>query len=704
MTNYKFKHLLFFLFSFCIITFVYLNYSSFTSSFDNKLREFFFEYRGEIPTTNNVAIIDIDEKSINALGQWPFSRDYMAQVLVNLTNAQVGVIGMDIIFSEQDRSSPSNMAKILGIKGTFQNNDVLLGEVIANTPTILGYFFTKERVYKNNEAPSIPANFTSSMKKGNHFIHSPGVVTNIPAIQSRAYSSGFFNAYSSDHGKITKMPLVLSYQDKIYPSLTLEMIRVASQSQNVKIIEDRFGIKGIQLNNLYIPTDANGFLSINFRGAKNSFKYFSFVDILDGNFDPNDIAGKFVLIGTSAITLADLRAMVYDLAIPGVEIHANIIDNILQGDFLYQHASAIAIDTITIFCLTLILGAVYLLLNALAVIPIFLFVTGLLYSFYYYLLFSHGIIVDLFYPLVSILTTTIMAVLINYIKEQKQKDIIKNKFSKKVSGQVVEELLKNKEENFESSTKEVTVFFSDIRSFTKLSEKFQDPQKVISLLNTYMEPMVEKIIEQKGTIDKFIGDAIMAYWNAPQNVPNHEQRAVQTALHQIEALDDLNQQLKKEFDTTLNIGIGIHTGKVTVGEMGSSGRSDYTIIGDNVNLASRIEGLTKYFDVAILVTQSVYDKLDDTIHTKKLCDVIVQGKENAITVYEVLTHNQNIPTDYYTAVELYENQQFQQAKERFEQLQQHTAYKIQELYINECEYYLNHPQKPFLKAFKLSHK
>lgn len=712
MSNYKFKNLIFFFLTFIVLMFVYLNYSSFTSSFDNRLREFFFNYRGEIPTTNSVVIIDIDEKSIKELGQWPFSRDYMAQALVNLTNAQVGIIGMDMIFSEKDRSSPSNMAKIIGLKGDFQNNDLLLAQVIANTPTILGYFFTEDDIYINKKAPNIPAIYTSSMKNNSsNLISSKAVVTNIPTIQDSAYSSGFFNAYSSEDGKITKMPLVLSYKDKIYPSLTLEMIRVASKSQKVKIIEDEFGVKAIKLDHLYIPTDSNGFLSINFRGAKNSFKYISFVDILDGNFKAQDIKGKFVLIGTSATTLADLRAMVYDLAIPGVEIHANIIDNILKGDFLYNHTSSIAIDTITIGLLTFILGSIYLFLNAFLVIPLFLIVITALYSFYYYLLFTQGIIVNLFYPLVSIVITTILAILINYNKEQKQKAIIKDKFSKKVSPAVVQELLNKKSDEFKALKKEVTIFFSDIRDFTNISEKIDDPEKLINLLNLYMEPMSIEIIKTKGTIDKFIGDAIMAYWNAPQDLSNHAKCAVDTALNQITQLEKLNLTLKKEYNLTLDIGIGIHTGEVIIGEMGSSGRSDYTIIGDNVNLASRIEGLTKKLGAKIIISENVKEQLAQEYTLRKLALISVKGKSNAIMLYEVLCKKEESTKDfdilnekYEEAISLYENKLFKEAIHAFELVDMNQHHKINEFYINEATKYLKNPNLEFSLKFTILDK
>lgn len=711
MNQIQLKKTIYFIILFISIIFTYINFKPYTATFDNKLREFFFEIRGEIKTSDKVIIIDIDEKSIQKIGQWPFSRDYIAQVLINLTNSGIGMIGLDIIFSESDRSSPSNMAKILGVEGEFQDNDKLLGQVIANTPTILGYFFTKDLSYKDKKAPNIPAKYQGMMKNNQNLVSSEGVVTNVEDIQNNAYSSGFFNAYSSNHGKITKMPMVLSYKDKIYPSLSLEMVRIALNSENVNLIEDEFGIKGLQLNELYIPTDKNGFMSINFRGAKNTFKYLSFVDILEGNYKQEDIQGKFALFGTSAITLADLRAMVYDLAIPGVEIHANIIDNILSGDFLYEHSSSIAIDSITIFLLTIVLGLLYMYLNAISVVPVFILITTSLYSFYYYLLFTKGIIVDLFYPLVAIITTTLIALIVNYSKEQKQKDIIKDKFSRKVSPAVVNDLLNKNNDSFKGIKKEVSIFFSDIRDFTPLSEKINDPEELIKVLNLYMEPMAQEIIKTNGTIDKFIGDAIMAYWNAPQDIPNHVDCAISSALNQVEALKKLNLKLQEEYDIELKMAIGIHTGEVTVGEMGSTGRSDYTIIGDNVNLASRIESLTKTFGAQIMISKESKDKLQNDYIFKELACVEVKGKTLPVNLYEVISLKENEPEDfkkintiYQEALKSYKEENFVEAKKLFLECEELEAHKINLIYINSCDEYIKNPEKEFQLSFKMTSK
>lgn len=679
------RKIIFFLTIFLLLIFSYLNFDKITSNFDERIREIFFEIRGEIPTTQKVIIIDIDEKSISDIGQWPFGRDYMAQVLANLTNAGAGIIGIDIIFSEFDRSSPSFMAKKLNIKGEFRDNDELLAAVVSQTPTVLGYYFT-QGLSKNSQPVPI-TNFIPNTSP--HLLKFNNVVANISPVQESAYSSGFFNAFNNYGGKMTKMPLILEYKNRIYPSLVFEMINLASQTKEVKIIQDDYAIHGVKLSNIEIPTDKNGFMRINFRGAKNSFKYISFLDILKGDFDEKDINGKFILIGTSITTLADLRATVYDLAMPGVEIHANMIDNILKGDFLYEPPFAKAVDILIILFLTLILGLVLLYLSSISTLIVVFILSTTLYVSYYYLLFSKGLILNLFYPLVSILITTISAFYLNYQREQKQKEFIKDKFAKKVSLEVANDLLSHENNDFQAEEKELTIFFSDIRSFTNLSENFNSPQKLIELLNRYFEPMSEAITKNQGTIDKFIGDAIMAYWNAPCEVSNHADKALQTALSQLDELEKLNNELQKDSKITIEIGIGIHTGIAVVGEMGSSGRSDYTIIGDNVNLASRIEGLTKTFGVKLIISEATKNQLAQKYHLKYLASVVVKGKSSAIKLYEVLTSKEyenfkNKESDYNEAIKYFENSEFEKSKIIFEKMEKEEPTKLNKMYINKC--------------------
>lgn len=686
--NYLKQGLILILFAvFFLLTFSYVNFEKLNVNLDEKIRDIFFDIRGEIPTSGKVLIVDIDEDSITKLGQWPFSRLHMSQVLANLTNANARIIGIDVIFSEFDKNSPSYMAKVLKVNGDFMDTDVLLSKVISQTPTVAGYFFTNDT--SKNSSPVSRSVF--DMNNSKMLLQFDEAITNIPMITNNANSNGFLNAFRDHSGKISKMPMVIEYKNRIYPSLALEMVSLASGTEKIRIIKDDNFIYGLGLKNFNIPIDERGFMRINYRGAKKTFPYISFGDILDGNFDIKDIENKFILIGTSVITLADLRATTYDLAMPGVEIHASIIDNILQGDVLYEPSYAKLLDIIIIFLLTVVMGYIFFRItnNTINMLVLVALMIGIYFGLYY-LQFTIGLILNLLYPMVSAIITTSLVFYFKYAKANRQKNYIKGKFAQKVSLDVVDDLLSNNQDAFKIQENTITIFFSDIRSFTTISEKINSPYRLISMLNKYLEPMTNIITSSKGTIDKFIGDAVMAYWNAPLPIENHADLATTAAIKQIQELKTLNVDLEKEYDIIIKIGIGVHTGKTVVGEMGSSIRSDYTIIGDNVNLASRIEGLTKYFGVQILISQATKDLLIDNYNLRYVGSVVVKGKTEPVKLYEVLLDDdyvifQQIQSDYEEAISLFLSKNFEKSLEIFKKINNIQEHIIHQLYIDKMK-------------------
>ena len=682
--NYLKQGLIFILFVvFLLLTFSYINFEKFNVNLDETARDIFFEIRGPMPTSGQVVIVDIDEDSITKLGQWPFSRLHTAQVLANLASASASVIGIDVVFSEFDKNSPSYMAKVLKINGDFMNTDILLSQIMSQTPTVAGYFFTND--VSKNTSPRSRSVF--DMNKSRMVLQFDKAITNIPMITNNANSNGFLNAFRDHSGKISKMPMIIEYKNRIYPSLTLEMVSLISQTKTIKVIQDGNFIYGLGLKSFDIPVDERGFIRINYRGAKRSFPYISFADILDGNFDAKDIENKVILIGTSVVTLADLRATTYDLAMPGVEIHANIIDNIIQGDFLYEPSYAKLLNILMIFLLTMGMGYILFHINNNIINMVLLVVImSTIYVGLYYLQFTVGLVLNLIYPMIAAIITTSLVFYFKYASADNQKNAIKSKFIKKVSADVVDDLLSNDIDTFQIHESTITIFFSDIRSFTAISEKINSPYKLIAMLNQYLEPMSNIITKSHGTIDKFIGDAIMAYWNAPLPVDNHADLATTAAIKQIIALRELNINLKQKFDVTIKIGIGIHTGKTVVGEMGSLIRSDYTVIGDSVNLASRIEGLTKYFGVDILISQTTKDLLQDDYNIRYIGSVVVKGKTESVKLYEILLDDdymifETIRRDYEKAIHLFLNKDFQKSLELFKKINKIQNHKVHQLYI-----------------------
>jgi adenylate cyclase len=682
--------------------------------FDDKLRDLMFVFRGAKTASKDVVIVDIDEKSLNGLGQWPWSRNKFARVIDNLTKAGVGAIGLDIVFAEADNSSPAKVLKEIGrdAKGA-PDYDKIAADAIAASPTILGYIFALDNDgIKPSGTPSVSCIVAEKNKPEYEFLINPYRATlNVSAIQSAGYSSGFFNTIPDSDGIVRSIPLLMRYGGVVYPALSLEMIRAISGAKKIEVYYDEIGVKGIVMGKLEIPTDRFGRLLVNYRGPAKTFKYISAIDVYQGKVAKADLEGKLVLIGTSAAGLLDLRATPFDSVYPGVEAHANALDNMINGEFLCRPSWAEGANIL------LILGcvAITIMLTAFAGAGVSIVLFGLLFTgfatFEYYMLFSQGVVLNILFPIVGMLSTFVSLTLMNYFLETRQKEFIKAKFAKKVSPAVVEDLLRNPDPNtFDIKEKFVTIFFSDVRGFTTLSEVMGSPKALIGLLNEYMTPMVDIIVERKGTVDKFIGDAIMAYWNAPNEVKNHEDAAVSSAVLQIKALKVVNEKFASEGKPTIDIGIGINTGDVTVGEMGSNGRADYTIIGDPVNLASRLEGLCKPYHAHIVISEFTKAGLKNDYILRELDLVKVKGKNEPVSIFEVIdmgTPDAALVAElakHQEALSYYKNSNFDSALQLFRELFDSTNTYLYEMYVERCEHFIENPPEDFDGVFTFTTK
>jgi len=621
---------------FILALFTYVKYPHVTSSVDEKITSYFLKAREPSPHSEQITIVDIDARSIKELGQWPFSRDKISQVLYNLSNRGAGIIGFDVVFADKDRLSPHHMAEILKVDGKYRNNDILLSDTLLQTPSILGYFFNMTTQNKQL-APIHKAKISIlGEDKLNNFNHALGVTNNIDILKTNAYSSGFFNLTDIQNGIVDKTPLLIEFKNKLYPSLAFEMLRIASSSETIIVHNSDLGVIGLELGNIFIPTDHLAQIKLNFRGKGFTFKYIPFVDVYTNNFNKEDVEGKFILIGTSDMGLNDKVPTLYDAEMPGVEVHATTIDNILNSDFFFTPLDSYSYGMFIIFFTTIAVGTILYFLSPIYSFIAFIISLMIILYINYYLIFSKHIVISYFIPIVSLFITVGIYTVIAYYYENQQRKKVFKKLSSKVSVKVAKEILNSDDSILNIKRSDVTIFFSDIRNFTALSENIQDPLKLINILNKYMEPMVESITNHEGTVDKFIGDAIMAYWNAPIKTDNHADLALSSALDQLKKLNELNIELKKEFSITLDIGIGINSGECIVGEMGSSGRSDYTLIGDSVNLASRVEDLTKLYNAKIIITEHTKKLLKNSYKIVKLDTVQVKGKTQKTVIYEVL--------------------------------------------------------------------
>jgi len=679
-------------------------------SLDNRLRDFMFVIRGELPKSDNVVIVDIDEKSLKEHGQWPWQRDVISDMLYKLTDAGAGIIGLDIVFAENDRTSPHRFAsKFPEISQKLDNYDEMLAKCVSQTPVVGGYVFTFEENEQEN-IPTVPAVFIQRGMKNNSSVLQPkGVVLNIESIQDSLYSSGFFNNTPDEGGMIRSVPLIMQYEGMIFPSLALEMVRIYSGINKVKVIGDSAGINHIKFGEFNIPTDHSGRIVVNFRGPGKHFKYVSAADIISGNFNKKDIDGKFVLVGTSAIGLFDLRSIAFDSTIAGVEVHANAIDNILTGDFLQKPADIIIYDLIIIWAVIFIMLIIFTVIKSWVLIPIAGLILYTMFELFFMMLFDYGMVFNLLFPLIAYSIILVLSVGIDYVIESRQKEEAKRMLGKKVSPAVMEFLLEHSDEHLVASKEvEATVFFSDIRSFTTISEKIGSPDRLIEMLNAYMTPMVENVVKHRGTIDKFIGDAIMAYWNAPLEIENHADEALKSAIEQIDMLVEVNKIIEPKYDVSIDIGIGLHTGIVTAGDMGAEGRSDYTIIGDNVNLGSRLEGLTKQYGAQILISNATFLKLTKEYKIRPIDLVEVKGKNEAVEIHEVICSNKEISDDemilYKDAIKFFRDSHVKVAYDMFKMLQEDNPSVLYELYIKRCKHFIDNPDLEFTPVLKMTTK
>lgn len=699
------------------ILFSYIYYPDQYKIVDKRIRAFMFMIRGEKMIDDNVVIVDIDEKSLKEIGQWPWPRDNVAKLIYEIAKQEPKAIGLDIVFAENDNSSPRTVLKKLGYEDyqSIPDNDEILAEIFAGTPTISGYVFALEDDgIKPEKSPKTEAIMVERGKEEQEFLIQPyRAILNIPTLQNAAPSTGFFNTVPDDDGVIRRVPLLMKYGDFIFPALSLEMVRFGEGDKKIYIDYSDYGISSVTLGKHQIPTDRFGRMLVNFYGGAHVFEYISAKDLLNETIKKDKLKDKYVLIGTSAAGLLDLRSTPFDSVYPGVEVHATVIENILNDDYLYRPSWAEGAELLTTAVLFVATALFFYLVQAFVSATVLIVFMGGISYLIYFIMFNIGIVLSLFLPSLALLLSYISTTVINYFYETRQKELIKAKFAKKVSPAVVEELIKSEGGDvLEGKEKYITIFFSDVRGFTTISEKMGSPKALIGLLNEYMTPMVDIIVEEKGTIDKFIGDAIMAYWNAPNDVDDHEDRALRASIKQIKELKELNVKLKEEGKPAIDIGIGLNSGECTVGEMGSLGRADYTIIGDPVNLGSRLEGLCKPYGAKIIFSEFTKAGLkDESLYfIRELDKVRVKGKHEPVRIYEALGLTEDKPKTaeemgaYKKALQLYHDSGFDEALALFAELEEKHGDKLYGMYRERCQHFIENPPENFDGVFTFTTK
>ncbi|MCX7769705.1 MAG: adenylate/guanylate cyclase domain-containing protein [Proteobacteria bacterium] len=656
----------------------------FFDAIELKLKDVRFKTRSFNDLDNRVVVVAIDEKSINELGRWPWDRKIIAKLIDRIRNYGAQTIALDIVFSES-----SNVA----------NDSVLSNSINRKNNVVLGYFFREGRVNLNDEIKSL---FESKRVKiiktseGIRDVYLPsydGVELNIPVIEKSSSYSGFFNIIPDRDGIIRKQNLLLKYNGFIYPSIALASLK-HFLNQEIVLELEIYGVKKILLGDKIIPVDEFGRVTINYYDKTDSFRVYSAVDVINRKLEERIFENAIVFVGATEIGVGDVRATPVNPVLPGIFIHATVASNILKNHVLIKDGIVTIIDVLFIVTLGLILSFL-LNLTSKTLVGLIIFVVLLII---YYITNSYIFQIvpfntSIFYPLLSIVLTYLFCETYRNLVEERQTRFLKKAFSSYVSPELVNEVIKNPEIlRLGGQKKEVTILFSDIRGFTTLSEQME-PEALVQLLNSYLSPMTNIILKNGGTLDKYIGDAIMALFNAPLDLKEHANLCCKSALMMIEKLGDVNREFKDKGFPEINIGIGINTGMVIVGNMGTDIRFDYTAIGDTVNLASRLEGMNKIYGTNIIISEFTAKKIDRSIFKIRQLDVIrVKGKTIPISIYELSnTLDDGLIKKYEEAFSLYLKKDFFEAKKIYEELYLRFNDYPSFVFLERCENYIKNP-------------
>lgn len=609
-----------------------------------------------------IVIVDIDEKSLAEQGRWPWGRDRLALLMDKLFERHgVKLAAFDVVFAEPDISSgilalETMATRELRDNASFQaalramrprlDHDARFAAALANRKVILGYYLSNLEGGQSAGVlpePALPADtFAGRPLEITHWQNHGG---NLSVLQAAAAGAGHFNPLVDFDGISRRVPLLAEYGGAYYESLALAVVRALFDLPPIvpgyaDASDSYAGLEWLTLptmhGDLHIPVDANVAALIPYRGPQGSFAYVSATDVLNDRLPPESLKDRIILIGTTAPGLMDLRATPVATTFPGVEVHANLIAGMLDQAIKHRPAYLLAADVIQVLLTGVLLVFLLPRLSPLKATLLGLLTMLLLFSFNFALWQTGNMVM----PFANVALLAILLYVLNmswgYFVESRTKRQFTELFGQYVPPELVDEMAKNPEGYSMAGRKaDLSVLFSDIRGFTTISESLQ-PDQLAALMNEYLGAMTEVVRHHRGTLDKYIGDAIMAFWGAPLADPEHAEHAVITALEMQAALKELNQDLQTKGWPELKIGVGINTGMMTVGDMGSPVRKAYTVMGDAVNLGSRLEGITKQYGVGIIIGEGTRAKLDQRFVLRELDRVRVKGKAEPVGIYEPL--------------------------------------------------------------------
>ena len=613
---------------------------------------------------NRIVILDIDERSLGEIGRWPWSRSLMADLMNKLFDKyQIAVLGFDVVWAEPDTSSGINvldalaqrdLKQVAGFQDAYHklrpqlDNDGLFAQSIKGRPVVLGFYFNPEaRAVKVNVLPEPVLPKGTFAGRNIDFLPWNGYTGNLPIYQKNAALAGHFNPYVDDDGVSRRVPMLVEYDDQYYEPLSLAVVRTYLNLRSGELPKvqpgfapERFlrrgygGLESLKVGPVNIPVDSRANALIPYRGRSSSYPYISLADVIKDRVEPEKLKGRIALIGASAPGLFDLRSTPVGEVYPGVEIHANLIAGILDHQIKEKPEYMLGFEVLLLVIGGVALAILIPMLSALWATVATAVGLVLIVAFNFVVWTQAGMVLPLAASILMTITLYVMNMAYGYFVESRSKRQLAGRFGEYVPPELVERMARDpRKYNMEPKSAELTILFSDVRGFTGISEALK-PEELREYINEYLTDMSNIIrVKYRGTLDKYIGDAIMAFWGAPMDDPQHARNGVLAAIEMQRQCKVLNERFAARGWPTCKIGVGLNSGTVRVGDMGSKVRRAYTAMGDPVNVASRLEARTKYYGVGILVGEATRNAVKDVVF-KEIDRIKVKGKEEAVTIYE----------------------------------------------------------------------
>ena len=677
-------------------------------------------------TDDRIVILDIDERSLKEEGRWPWGRDRLALLMDKLFDKySIAVVGFDVVFAEKDESSGLKVLQELGqnqLKNVVQfqavlsqirpqlEYDNLFASKIKNRKVVLGYYLANQReinISGSLPEPTFPAGTFKGRPIG--FTSWSGYGGNLPELQQAAASSGHFNPMVDSDGRVRRVPMLAEFGGAYYESLSLAIVRTLLNQPKLLPgfaegkAEGYAGLEWLELDaaegKLKIPVDSDVATFVPYRGNQGSFDYISVADVLHDRVDIARLKGKIVLVGTTAPGLLDMRDTPVAEVYPGVEVHANMISGILDQNLKARPAYMLGAEVVWLLLIGVALSFLLPQLGPVKAILVTAFAsaisTGMNVALWHY----GDILMPAADSLIMIALLFALNMSYGYFVETRTKRQITSLFGKYVPTELVDEMSKHPEQvvSMEGESREMSILFSDVRGFTSIAEAL-DPKALSQLMNEFLTPLSRVISKHHGKVDKYMGDCIMAFWGAPNPRPDHARNALLAGIEMQATLKALQPHFRERGWPEIRVGVGINTGRVNVGNMGSEVRVAYTVMGDEVNLASRLEGLTKQYGVGIIVGENTRYAVIDFVY-RELDHVRVKGKDKPVAIYEPIGPSSEVSKTqleelklFHEMRRLYRKQDWDQAELQLMNLQRMSPdTELYGIYAERIRYFRNNP-------------